>query len=45
MVNLEQTVETSFLGKIKDNLERIKHSTVSKLAIYSLAGVSGGGLG
>lgn len=45
MQTLEQKVEKSFLGKVKDNLGRIRSSTVGKIAVYSLVGVLSAGLG
>lgn len=45
MDNLEQTVETSFLNKVRTGLNRVKQSTFNKIAIYSLAGVLGAGIG
>ncbi len=38
MTNLEQTVEKSFLGKVRNN-------AAGKVALYTLAGALGGGLG
>lgn len=45
MKNLEQTIETSFLGKIKNGFSRIKHSVAGRIAVYSLAGILSAGLG
>ncbi len=45
MKNLEQTVKTSFLSKVKTGLNQFKQSTFNKIAVYSLAGVLGAGLG
>ncbi len=45
MTNLEQTVETSFLNKVKTSLNRVRQSTFNKIAVYSLVGVLGVGLG
>ncbi len=44
MKNLEQKVENSFFGMVKKGLGRIKHSTISKVAVYSLTGVFSIGL-
>ena len=45
MTNLEQTVETSFFNKVRNGLNRVKLSTFNKIAVYSLAGILGAGLG
>lgn len=45
MTNLEQTIEKSFLGRFKDYFGRIRNSAVSKIVVYSLAGVLSAGLG
>ncbi len=45
MTNLEQIIELSFFDKIRDGLNRVKQSTFNKIAVYSLAGVLGAGLG
>ncbi len=45
MANLEQTVENSFLNKVRNSLSRIRHSVAGKIAVYSLAGVLSAGLG
>lgn len=45
MINLEQTIEKSIFGKIKNGLSGIKHSVAGKIAVYSLAGVLSVGAG
>ncbi|MBI4980152.1 DUF1566 domain-containing protein [Candidatus Woesearchaeota archaeon] len=41
MENLENKIENSFLGRVKDGLNKIRYSTISKIAVYSMAGVLG----
>ncbi len=43
-MDLEQTIENTFFGKIKNSLRRIKHSLTSRIALYSLALLGGAGI-
>lgn len=45
MESLENKIKTSFFGKVKDNFGGIRSFTISKIAVYSLAGILGGGVG
>lgn len=45
MKTLEQTVEKSYLGKVKDYVGRIRNSVAGKVALYSLVGVLSAGVG
>lgn len=43
-MDLEQTVENSFFGRVKNRLRKIKSSVYGRIALYSLAGFLGAGV-